>query len=407
MPVRAGKPSIIIWPPGKYRFVVSASNGDNLWNEAGASMNMEVPPGFNQTIWFGAACVAVFFALLWALYRYRLYQMRQEFNALFIAIIPSASNELTGKRMRTNNEGTCQPPVVCDSIRSTPAERSPSRCHRERCTPAAARRLSAKAETTSVDLVRSAVLGRFVWGLAQLALPAALRAGRHRRPVAAGAFSQVLGAAVQGEPPGTVADARLRSRFAGSSRKWSSPIRCGVRHGFTENSRCLASRSLSEPSRESPKAAADTKPDLEDVSSQPHRPNGVHRFLYRPHGHHEVLFVFLVLEHRRRQVLHFNVTEHPTADWTSQQIVEAFADRDAPRYLIRDRDSIYGSEVRLRIASLGIEEVLAAPRSPWQNPYVERLIGSIRRDCLNHFVILNARHLKRILASYFVYYHGS
>jgi hypothetical protein len=120
-----------------------------------------------------------------------------------------------------------------------------------------------------------------------------------------------------------------------------------------------------------------------------------------------VLFVFLVLEHRRRQVLHFNVTEHPTADWTSQQIVEAFADRDAPRYLIRDRDSIYGSEVRLRIASLGIEEVLAAPRSPWQNPYVERLIGSIRRDCLDHFVILNARHLKRILASYFVYYHGS
>jgi len=120
-----------------------------------------------------------------------------------------------------------------------------------------------------------------------------------------------------------------------------------------------------------------------------------------------VLFVFLVLEHRRRQVLHFNVTEHPTADWTSQQIVEAFADRDAPRYLIRDRDSIYGSEVRLRIASLGIEEVLTAPRSPWQNPYVERLIGSIRRDCLNHFVILNARHLKRILASYFVYYHGS
>ena len=120
-----------------------------------------------------------------------------------------------------------------------------------------------------------------------------------------------------------------------------------------------------------------------------------------------VLFVFLVPEHRRRQVLHFNVTEHPTADWTSQQIVEAYADRDAPRYLIRDRDSIYGSEVRLRIASLGIEEVLAAPRSPWQNPYVERLIGSIRRDCLNHFVILNARHLKRILASYFVYYHGS
>src|SRR5215467_5413394 len=119
-----------------------------------------------------------------------------------------------------------------------------------------------------------------------------------------------------------------------------------------------------------------------------------------------VLFVFLVLEHRRRQVLHFNVTEHPTADWTSQQIVEACADRDAPRYLIRDRDRIYGSEVRLRIASLGIEEILTAPPT-WQNPYVERLIGSIRRDCLNHFVILNVRHLKRVLAWYVGYYHGA
>jgi transposase InsO family protein len=120
-----------------------------------------------------------------------------------------------------------------------------------------------------------------------------------------------------------------------------------------------------------------------------------------------VLFVFVVLEHRRREVLHFNVTDHPTAAWTAQQIVEAFADRDAPRYLIRDRDGVYGNEVPLRIASLGIEEVLTAARSPWQNPYAERLIGSIRRDCLNHFIILNARHLKRTLASYFGYYHRS
>ena len=89
------------------------------------------------------------------------------------------------------------------------------------------------------------------------------------------------------------------------------------------------------------------------------------------------------------------------------QIVEAFADRDAPQYLIRDRDRVYGNEVRLRIASLHIEEVLTAPRSPWQNPYAERLIGSIRRDCLNHYVILTAKHLKRTLASYFTYDHGS
>ena len=85
----------------------------------------------------------------------------------------------------------------------------------------------------------------------------------------------------------------------------------------------------------------------------------------------------------------------------------AFADRDPARYLIRDRDSIYGNDVRLRIASLGIEKMLTAPQSPWQNPYVERLIGSIRRECLNHFVILNARHLKRTLAAYFRYYHAS
>jgi len=121
----------------------------------------------------------------------------------------------------------------------------------------------------------------------------------------------------------------------------------------------------------------------------------------------KVLFVFIVMEHRRRQVLHFNVTDHPTSAWTSQQIVEAFAEHDAPRYLVRDRDGVYGSDVRLRIASLQIEEILTAPHSPWQNPYAERLIGSIRRDCLNHFVILNARHLKRTLACYFRYYHGS
>ena len=120
----------------------------------------------------------------------------------------------------------------------------------------------------------------------------------------------------------------------------------------------------------------------------------------------KVLFVFLVLEHRRREVLHFHVTEHACAAWTSQQIVEAFANQDAPQYLLRDRDSIYCNAV-LRISSLQIEEVLTAPRSPWQNPYVERLIGSIRSHCLDHFIIFNARHLKRTLTSYFTYYHGA
>jgi transposase InsO family protein len=120
-----------------------------------------------------------------------------------------------------------------------------------------------------------------------------------------------------------------------------------------------------------------------------------------------VLFVFLVLEHRRREILHFNVTAHPTSELTAQQIVEVFADRTPSRYLIRDRDGVYGNAVRLRIDSLGIEQVLTAPQSPWQNPYAERLIGSIRRECLNHFVILSAKHLKRTLRRYFDYDHDS
>jgi putative transposase len=119
-----------------------------------------------------------------------------------------------------------------------------------------------------------------------------------------------------------------------------------------------------------------------------------------------VLFVFLVLEHGRREVLHFNVTEHPTSAWVARQMVEAFADRETPRYLIRDRDGVYGNEVRRRLDSMRIEEVLTAPQT-WQNPYAERLIESIRRECLNHFIILNARHLKRTLAAYFYYYHRS
>lgn len=94
----------------------------------------------------------------------------------------------------------------------------------------------------------------------------------------------------------------------------------------------------------------------------------------------KALFVFIVLEHSRREVLHINVTDHPTASWTSQQIVEAFAEQKTPCYLVRDPDGVYGTDVRSRIASLQIEEILTAPRNPWQNPCAERLVGSIRRD---------------------------
>jgi transposase InsO family protein len=130
-------------------------------------------------------------------------------------------------------------------------------------------------------------------------------------------------------------------------------------------------------------------------------------FFTVPTATFRILFAFVVMRHDRRMVVHFNVTVHPTTAWTSQQIVEAFPEDTAPRFLIRDRDGIYGSIFRSRVANTGIQEVVTAARSPWQNPYVERLIGSIRRECLNHVIILNERHLKRILRSYFEYYHES
>ena len=118
-----------------------------------------------------------------------------------------------------------------------------------------------------------------------------------------------------------------------------------------------------------------------------------------------LLYGFLVLRHDRRRVVHFNVTPHPTARWTAQQVVEAFPFDEAPRFLIRDHDGIYGQDFRERIKHLGIEEVIIAYRSPWQNPYVERLIGSIRRECLNHVIVFNEAHLLRVLTDYFAYYH--
>jgi putative transposase len=128
-------------------------------------------------------------------------------------------------------------------------------------------------------------------------------------------------------------------------------------------------------------------------------------FFTVPTARLRVLFVLVVLAHHRRRVLHLNVTEHPTAAWTAQQIVDAFPDATAPSYLLRDRDAIYGDSFRQRVKGMRIQGVLTAARSPWQNPFAERLIGSIRRDCLDHILVLSERHLRRILTRYLVYYH--
>jgi transposase InsO family protein len=121
----------------------------------------------------------------------------------------------------------------------------------------------------------------------------------------------------------------------------------------------------------------------------------------------KVLFVFVVLAHDRRRVLHVNVTDAPTAQWTAEPLVEAFPWETARRYLLRDRDAVYGAVFSRRVQGLGIREVKAAPRSPWQNPYVERLIGTLRRECLDHVVALNEAHLLRVLHAYLAYYHAA
>lgn len=130
-------------------------------------------------------------------------------------------------------------------------------------------------------------------------------------------------------------------------------------------------------------------------------------FFSVPTATFRVLFVLVILSHDRRRILHFNVTEHPTAGWTSRQLVEACGLDEMPRYLIRDRDAIYGEAFRRQAAALSIEELPTARQSPWQNPYVERVIGSLRGECLNHVIILGERHLKNVLTSYAGYYHST
>ena len=128
-------------------------------------------------------------------------------------------------------------------------------------------------------------------------------------------------------------------------------------------------------------------------------------FFTVPTATFRVLYVFVVLAHDRRRIVHFNITANPTAEWTGQQIAESFPFDEAPRFLLRDNDSIYGKDFTKRVESLGIEEVPTAPHSPWQNPYCERVIGSIRRECVDHMIVLNEKHLHRVLTSYFEYYH--
>ena len=130
-------------------------------------------------------------------------------------------------------------------------------------------------------------------------------------------------------------------------------------------------------------------------------------FFTVPTATFRVLFVLVVLRHDRRRLVHLNVTEHPTADWTGRQLMEACGLEEAPRHLIRDRDQVYGERFSRQAKTLDIREAVIAPRSPWQNAYAERVIGSIRRECLDHVVVIGERHLLGILSKYVDYYNGT
>src|SRR6266851_2422660 len=133
---------------------------------------------------------------------------------------------------------------------------------------------------------------------------------------------------------------------------------------------------------------------------------GAMDFLIVPTVGFRLLFVLVILRHERRRLISLSVTAHPTAEWIARQVTEAFPWDEAPDYLIRDRDASYGQVVAKRLAAMGIRDHPTAPRSPWQNGHAERLIGSIRRECLDHIVVFGEAHLRRILAAYTGYYNG-
>ncbi len=130
-------------------------------------------------------------------------------------------------------------------------------------------------------------------------------------------------------------------------------------------------------------------------------------FLTVPTVMFRTLYVFAVLSLDRRQVVHLNVTYKPSAEWTARQLYLAFPFDSAPKYLIRDRDGIYGWDVVEAIKNMGIEEKVISARSPWQNGYCERVVGTLKRECLNHVIVFGERHVKVILKRYLEYYHGS
>jgi putative transposase len=189
-----------------------------------------------------------------------------------------------------------------------------------------------------------------------------------------------------GRPPVNAELKALVTRMAAANPLWGAPRIHGelLKLGIDVAERTVSRLIPKRPSRPSQTWRAFPTNHVRDLVAVD--------FFTVPTARLRVLFVLVVLALHRRRVLHFNVTEHPTAAWTAQQIVDTFPDDSAPAYLLRDHDGIYGLAFRQRVKGLGICEVLTAP-----HPVTERLIGSIRRECLDHVLVLGEPHLRRIL----------
>jgi putative transposase len=191
-------------------------------------------------------------------------------------------------------------------------------------------------------------------------------------------------------------------------RQIGVPTRSGVRPGSTVNCSSSASRSAKRqlPSIWCEDEGHLRRPGVAFSAIRPPPSAAIDMFVVAS-ASFRLLYVMIILTHDCRKIVRFDVAGHPTAGWLARQITEAFPWDTAPRYLLRDRDSSYGQDFRKQVDAMGIAEVVSATRSPWQNAYVERVIGSIRRECPDYIVIFNERHLRRILSSYADYYHRS
>lgn len=146
---------------------------------------------------------------------------------------------------------------------------------------------------------------------------------------------------------------------------------------------------------------------MENLPSKPRRGIAACDFMIVPTIGFKMLYAFIVLGYGRRKLLHVAVTDRPSAEWTARQLTEAFPWEEAPIHLIRDNDAIFGRVFHRRVSAMGIRDAPTTIRSPWQNGWAERLIGSIRRECLDHVIIINAEHLRRVLKNYARYYNAA